>query len=116
VCVVDVSQSIHEVVPFPYKPVSVQKHEAELERQRLARVAEEEYLSRKAYLQEKGMHDAATTIQRVWRGHRVRKPLRELLGSPTEMAKHRLRDQDARRTLVYIVRNAGLVAVGGCNW
>ena len=94
----------HEMDDFPYKPWSVQKHEAELERQRLAKQIIIEFEKRKAYLKERARNKAANDIQRVYRGYRVRKPLRELLGSLAERAKWKRKDDRTRATLAYQVR------------
>lgn len=96
--------------------------QAVLEKARLAAQMEAEYQQRLLELKERAKHVAATRVQKVWRGFRARKPLRELMG--WALRKNRQLDDGVRNSLTYKVRLthwlqgavAGFIEASGFEW
>jgi len=89
---------------MPFKPRSLRDYEEQLEAQRQNMTIEDQYKSARVRMQERQRQTAAADIQRVWRGHVTRKPLKGLLDDPRKRARNRALDKRTRASPLYKVK------------
>ena len=91
--------------PLPYRPLKLGEWYAKADADRVARRIEEEFERRKQEAARKVEDDAATAIQRVWRGCLSRKSNEEFVELLKAWLRQRQVDNKVRAKLPYRVKN-----------